>query len=1049
MLKLVYIILIALSFSCQFKAEEEGGDLVAGHKEVTNSFTVSVPSAGIRNEGDVLTFVLTHPYNVTVTNVPRLTLTIGGATVYADYASGDGTKNIVFTYEILAGQTDTDGITVASTIDLNGGTLTYTGTQGTANCPTSISVPSTSSIRVDTTAPTVSIVAPPANATYYVSQSMLFTVTMSEATTITGTPRLTLNVGGTTRYATYLSGSGSTTLLFNYVVQAADLDTNGIGVTTAIDADGGTLRDAAGNDATLTFAAINTTNVDANGGVPYVTSVTPPANGSYGVGDNLDFVFTYSEPVNVTGIPTVTLTIGATGRLASYYSGSGSTQLTFRYVITAGEVDSNGIASAAVFGMGGATIRDAAVTNAINGFVMPSLTAVLVVDDRPVISSFLYTNATTYIGGTLTFTALFNEAVTITGTPRIPLTLNTGGPVYANYVSGSGTTNIVFSYTVAEGTDDNNGIVITTPVDLNSGTIKNASGADANLAFTQPSTGNVRISGIRPVINSITPIADGSYITGQALTFAVVFSETVTANSTANVDLILDIGGVARTANYVSGSGTTTLNFSYTIVGGDTDIDGISITSLTLLAAASITDSGTVGNTATLTLPVTNTAGILVNATTPSISTITSPLDGDYILSENMDFLLNYSEAVTVTGTPRLALTVGGSTLYATYQAGSGTASLTFRYTVGAGHLDADGISAALVVDNNGGTINSALGVPATTTAPAQVLTGVLVDGVVPAVDTVTNPANATYTLASTSMDFTVEWDDIVQVTGAPQIVLTVGTQTRYAVYSGGDGTTTLTFTYTIDPVDIDLDGIELANSNNIDLAGGTLQDNYGNTVELGIGAQNLSGIKINFAGLQAWWDITDAATLSTGVCGAAFCINQINDKSGNNKHATAAGAARPEYVSAGFGGENLAAMQFDNTGMVMGSPGISPTRTIFVVFRTEVSAMTDQDIFQQNAAARIRVQAGGTINFGTVASYLMNGSGLFTGASTYAAGIVPNSEYIVGLRFNSDLNFSTPIIGSTIFGGSIAEILVYSTALTAAEMAAVDAYLNLKYDIY
>jgi hypothetical protein len=246
-----------------------------------------------------------------------------------------------------------------------------------------------------------------------------------------------------------------------------------------------------------------------------------------------------------------------------------------------------------------------------------------------------------------------------------------------------------------------------------------------------------------------------------------------------------------------------------------------------------------------------------------------------------------------------------------------------------------------------------------------------------------------------------------------------------------------------------DKEGFISRRTNNIDLAGGAIEDNSGNTVELGIGALNLSGIKINFAGLQAWWDITDSATLSTGVCGAAFCINQINDKSGNNKHATAAGAARPEYVSAGFGGENMASMQFDNTNMVMGTPGISPTRTIFVVFRTEFAAMTDQDIFQQNAAARIRIQAGGTINFGTVASYTRNGSGLFTGASTYAAGITANTEHIVGLRFNSDLNFSAPIIGSTIFGGRIAEILVYSTALTAAEMAAVDAYLNLKYDIY
>jgi hypothetical protein len=41
-----------------------------------------------------------------------------------------------------------------------------------------------------------------------------------------------LTIGSTTRYATYVSGSGSASLLFRYTVQAGDLDSDGIAVAS-------------------------------------------------------------------------------------------------------------------------------------------------------------------------------------------------------------------------------------------------------------------------------------------------------------------------------------------------------------------------------------------------------------------------------------------------------------------------------------------------------------------------------------------------------------------------------------------------------------------------------------------------------------------------------------------------------------------------------------------------------------------------------------------------------------------------------------------------
>jgi hypothetical protein len=87
------------------------------------------------------------------------------------------------------------------------------------------------------------------------------TVTMSEAVVVTGTPRVAVDVGGQTRYATYTSGSTTSALVFTLTPQSGDLDLDGIAVSSPIQLNGGTIKDTAGNDATLTFTPPNTAGV--------------------------------------------------------------------------------------------------------------------------------------------------------------------------------------------------------------------------------------------------------------------------------------------------------------------------------------------------------------------------------------------------------------------------------------------------------------------------------------------------------------------------------------------------------------------------------------------------------------------------------------------------------------------------------------------------------------------------------------------------------------------------------------------------------------------
>ena len=141
-------------------------------------------------------------------------------------------------------------------------TLTSNSITGTQIGPLSNS--SASSVSVDLTAPTISTVTAPANSTYIPGNSLAFTLSTSETVTVTGSPRISLTFGATTRYATYSSGSNTKTLTFSYTIPAdlADLDLDGISVTSPLDLNSGTISDLTGNAMTaLTFTPPVTTGV--------------------------------------------------------------------------------------------------------------------------------------------------------------------------------------------------------------------------------------------------------------------------------------------------------------------------------------------------------------------------------------------------------------------------------------------------------------------------------------------------------------------------------------------------------------------------------------------------------------------------------------------------------------------------------------------------------------------------------------------------------------------------------------------------------------------
>jgi pectate lyase len=118
----------------------------------------------------------------------------------------------------------------------------------------------------------------------------------------------------------------------------------------------------------------------------------------------------------------------------------------------------------------------------------------------------------------------------------------------------------------------------------------------------------------------------------------------------------------------------------------------------------------------------------------PGVASVDVPSDGTYAAGQNLDFMVHFSNAVTVGGTPRLALTIGGSTRYADYFSGSGTTGLVFRYTLQPGDTDNDGIVVGSAIELNGGTLSGLL-----TLNGAGATTGVFVDTTAPAAPAITS----------------------------------------------------------------------------------------------------------------------------------------------------------------------------------------------------------------------------------------------------------------------------------------------------------------------
>ena len=244
-------------------------------------------------------------------------------------------------------------------------------------------------------------------------------------------------------------------------------------------------------------------------------------------------------------------------------------------------------------------------------------------------------------------------------------------------------------------------------------------GAGAAPAEAAPSVTGVAVSS--------APAAGDTYVLGETVRVTVSFSEAVTVDTAGGVPrLAIDMDPAEwgqKWASYESGSGTASLTFAHVVIEPNFSSQGVAV-----LADSLEPDGGTITSVGSGVAAVLAHSGLghdpahkvdwQRSASAPSVTAVaivSEPSgDGIYALDESIQVRVDFSEPVAVDtagGVPRLAIDMDPAEWgqkWASYESGSGTASLTFAHAVVEPNFSSQGVAVlAGSLEPDGGSIAS------------------------------------------------------------------------------------------------------------------------------------------------------------------------------------------------------------------------------------------------------------------------------------------------------------------------------------------------------
>ena len=622
---------------------------------------------------------------------------------------------------------------------------------------------------------------------------------------------------------------------------------------------------------------------------PNITDVevssSPARDDTYGVGETIEISATFSTVVDVNGTPSLGMWAGG-WKAAKYLRGSGSDTLVFGNTVQSGDRDGNGISMdggyqdsngtwhnfvnhTTVTAEGTDTVAyrvyrglDQQSSHKVDGSLMPVGTGMEITSEPADGDTYRY-------GETIDIALTLSAPVDVEGAKNLNARVGIGdgpgtwrGPIYK---SGSGTNTLVFGYTVQTRDLDTDGIGIEGSYILGgirhgwggSGTVK-VKGTDdvvpPDFSGLSSQSGH-KVNG-QPYAKAIsitsTPaLRPEVYGGGEIIQISVRFDQNVTAGNGAVATLLIGTEFNERSAAYVSGSGTDTLVFEYTVQGIDNDGNGVD---------AYVPSGQDIQATGTEIAYQHNPGGVIptmgdnfvhrvagslrgpdrIAPTILSISITSDPGDDDtYVEDDSIEVTVSFDESVIVTGTPQLELDFDGTARTADYSSARIFGALVFSYAVVADDIDTDGIAiSANKLSLNEGTIKDDANNDATLTHDAVAAdSGHKVEGsdttapTVSAVAITSDPGDDdTYGLGD-AVEVTVTFSEDVTVTGTPLLELDFDGTAKTAGYRSASGANVV-FSYTVALDESDADGIAIG-ADKLSLNEGTIKDAADNDATL------------------------------------------------------------------------------------------------------------------------------------------------------------------------------------------------------------------------
>ncbi|NRP58284.1 MULTISPECIES: Ig-like domain-containing protein [unclassified Marinobacterium] len=646
-----------------------------------------------------------------------------------------------------------------------------------------------------------------------------------------GTPSLVLRNGG---FATYLSGSGSDTLTFRYVVQPSDRDTAELTVLGVAENDA-VFTGVAGQsvdlrlDSTNNLPAFETVQINAR--APYITAIYSN-DGQYSVGDHIEFQVHFSEAIENHGSGQPSLGL-SNGSIAEFTRAVNGKVFYFTYTAQEGDTDSADL-DVLSFNPEGAEFRSFTDSSDRVSLGLGNIASIaseydIQVDVTRPVGEIRFDSNQVTAGETVGVTVTFDEPVT---NPRAAIAVEFGtlsNLVNAAELDGTRSTTWkgVFTPTLdLEITDAR--------LTLDNSRVSDAAGnAGAGL-----STSNALS------IDTLGPIASfqQEILSATRRLISIDFAEEVAGFDES--DIVFDSASKSRIVT--SGFTTVEPGRVYTIEVESTVAEPVGDLAFSI-AKNRISDN--VGNLNTESEDIVFSKPW--DVIPPAISSITPVTDVDptygleFKAGETLYIDVEFTETVNLdnsAGEPFLALSNGQT---AEYYSGSETDSgtLRFKYTVELGER-VDALNVTAFVRNNSLVTDDSGNEAKTTILPGANLAdwgAVELDSTAPTIVTISAGEDKLY-LKDQSVELTVQFSEDVFIDGtygSPILALSNGAVAEYVSGDGistGSGTSFLNFRYTVASNDFDSQDLDV---HALIANGSILTDSAGNEINPKILSEN------------------------------------------------------------------------------------------------------------------------------------------------------------------------------------------------------------------